>query len=101
MEYNYIPRPDKNTENANKSNCNHPYIDVNDAMNQFEESSTDWCIFCSEGHVALDRNPESGYIILLLRMIQGDLLSACPHRQFHTLYTRPFRQLGCTAKLLP
>ena len=75
----------KNTQNANKSNCNHPYIDVNDAMNQFEESSTDWCIFCSECHVALDRNPESGYIILLLRMIQGDLLSACPHRQFHTL----------------
>ena len=43
------------------------------------------CFFGSEGHVALDRNPGSGYNTLLLRMIPGDLLSACPHRQFHTL----------------
>ena len=43
------------------------------------------CFFGSEGHVALDRNPGPGYDILLLRMIPGDLLSACPHRQFHTL----------------
>ena len=41
--------------------------------------------FGSEGHVALDRNPGTGYITLLLRMIPGDLLSAWPHRQFHTL----------------
>ena len=41
--------------------------------------------FSSEGHVALDRNPGPGYDTLLLRMIPGDLLSACPHRQFHTL----------------
>ena len=41
--------------------------------------------FGSEGHVALDRNPGPGYDILLLRMIPGDILSACPHRQFHTL----------------
>ena len=43
------------------------------------------CFFGSEGHVALDRNPGSGYDTLLLRMIPGDLLSAFPHRQFHTL----------------
>ena len=43
------------------------------------------CFFGSEGHVALDRNPGTGYDTLLLRMIQGDLLSAFPHRQFHTL----------------
>ena len=41
--------------------------------------------FGSEGHVALDRNPAPGYDTLLLRMIPGDLLSAFPHRQFHTL----------------
>ena len=37
------------------------------------------------GHVALDRNTGPGYNTLLLRMIPGDILSACPHRQFHTL----------------
>ena len=42
-------------------------------------------LFGSEGHVALDRNPRPGYDTLLLRMIPGDLLSASPHRQFHTL----------------
>ena len=42
------------------------------------------CFFSSEGHVALDRNPGPGYNTLLLRLIP-DLLSACPHRQFHTL----------------
>ena len=41
--------------------------------------------FRSEGHVALDRNPGPGYGTLLLQLIPGDLLSACPHRQFHTL----------------
>ena len=41
--------------------------------------------FGSEGDVALDRNPGPGYDTLLLRMIPGDLLSALPHRQFHTL----------------
>ena len=40
-------------------------------------------LFASEGHVALDRNPGTGYDTLLLRMIPGDLLSAFPHRQFH------------------
>ena len=44
-----------------------------------------WCFFGSEGHVALDRNPGPGYDTLLLRIIPGDLLSAFPHRQFHTL----------------
>ena len=43
------------------------------------------CFFGSEGHVALDRNPGTGYDTLLLRMIPGDLLRAFPHRQFHTL----------------
>ena len=37
--------------------------------------------------VALERNPGPGHdtLLLVLRMIPGDLLSACPHRQFHTL----------------
>ena len=43
------------------------------------------CFYGSEGHVALDRNPGPGYDTLLLQMIPGDLLSAFPHRQFHTL----------------
>ena len=34
---------------------------------------------------SIDRNPGPGYDTLLLRLIPGDLLSACPHRQFHTL----------------
>ena len=38
-----------------------------------------------EGHVALDRKPGPGYNTLLLRLIPGDLLSACPHRQSLTL----------------
>ena len=42
-------------------------------------------LFGSEGHVALDRNPGTGYDTLLLPMIPGDLLSAFPNRQFHTL----------------
>ena len=42
-------------------------------------------LFRQRGHVALDRNPGPGYDTLLLRMIPGDLLSAFPHRQFHTL----------------
>ena len=43
------------------------------------------CFFGSESHVAPDRNPGPGYDTLLLRLIPGYLLSACPHRQFHTL----------------
>ena len=39
----------------------------------------------SKCHVALDRNLGSGYNTILLRLITGDLLCACPHRQFHTL----------------
>ena len=39
----------------------------------------------SEGHLAQYRNPGMGYNTLLLLMIPGDLLSAFPHRQFHTL----------------
>ena len=44
-----------------------------------------WCFFGSVDHVALYRNPGTGYVTLLLRMIPGDLLSAFPYRQFHTL----------------
>ena len=42
-------------------------------------------LFGIGGHVALDRNRGPGYNSLLLRLIPGDLLNACPHRQFHTL----------------
>ena len=38
-----------------------------------------------EGHVALDRNAGPGYNTLFLRLIPGDLNSACPHKQFYTL----------------
>ena len=41
--------------------------------------------FGSEGHAALDRTLGPGYNTLLLRLNPGDLLSACPHREFHTL----------------
>ena len=41
--------------------------------------------FGIEDHVALDRNLGQGYNTLLLRLISVDLLSAFPHRQFHTL----------------
>ena len=40
--------------------------------------------FGIKGHEALDRNQGPGYNTLLLRLIPGDLLSGCPHRQFHT-----------------
>ena len=43
------------------------------------------CFLGIEGHVALDRNPGLGYNTLLLQLIPGDLSSACPHRQFHTV----------------
>ena len=35
--------------------------------------------FGSEDHVALDRNPVREYNTIILRLIPGDLLSACPH----------------------
>ena len=37
-----------------------------------------------QGHVALYRNPEQGFNTLYLRLILGDLYSACPHREFYT-----------------
>ena len=43
------------------------------------------CFFGINGHVALDKNPGPGNDTLLLQLILGDLLSACPHRQFHIL----------------
>ena len=43
------------------------------------------CFFGIEGHAGLNINPRQGFNTLLLRLILGDLLSACPHRQFHTL----------------
>ena len=39
-----------------------------------------------EGHVVLDRNPGPVYNAPLLRLIQGDIQSAGPHRMFHTLF---------------
>ena len=36
-------------------------------------------------HRTLNRDPGLGYNTLLLRLIPEDLLSACPHIQFHTL----------------
>ena len=39
----------------------------------------------SVSQVALDRYPGPGYTTLLLRLILGYHLTACPHRQFHTL----------------
>ena len=36
-------------------------------------------------HILLDRNPGLRYNTVVLRSIQGDLLSACPHRQYHKL----------------
>ena len=56
-------------------------------------------LFISKGHVALDRNLGLGYNNLLLRLIPGDLLSACADGQFQTLPDL-FRQSGCTVKLL-
>ena len=43
--------------------------------------------FGREGHVALDRNPGTGFDTLLLRMIPGDLLSAFPHRQIEEIFS--------------
>ena len=41
--------------------------------------------FGIEGPVALERNPGPEYNTLFLRLIPGDLLYVCPHKQFHTL----------------
>ena len=41
--------------------------------------------FGIECYVALDRNLGPAYNTLILPLIPGDLLSASPHRQFHTL----------------
>ena len=43
------------------------------------------CLCGFEGHVALDRNPGLGYNAPLLRNNPRKSLSACAHRQFHTL----------------
>ena len=43
------------------------------------------CFFTIEGHIALDRNLGLGYNTLLLWLIPVVLLSAFPHRLFHTL----------------
>ena len=51
------------------------------------------------GHVALDRNPGTGYDTLLLRSPRRPFKCISPQTVPHT--TRPFRQLGCTAKLQP
>ena len=54
-------------------------------MQKCTSGKNQFAFFGIEGHVALDRNPGPGYDTLLLRLIQGDLLSACLLRQFHTL----------------
>ena len=67
---------------------------------------TDWlinplkCFFGIKGYVALDRNQGLGYNTLLLRLIPRYLLSACPHRQFHSIRGLS-DNLGCTDKYLP
>ena len=43
------------------------------------------CFFGIKCHVALDRNLGPGYNNLLLWLTPGDILSACPHKLFHTL----------------
>ena len=43
------------------------------------------CFFVTEDNAALDRNPGPGCNNLHLRLIPGELYSACPHRQFQTL----------------
>ena len=43
------------------------------------------CFFGIEDNIALERNPVPGYNTLLLGLIPGDPLSACPNRKFHTL----------------
>ena len=50
--------------------------------------------------LALDRNPGPEYNTLLLRMIPGDLLSACPPRQFQTLPAL-LDSRAAASKLLP
>ena len=44
-----------------------------------------WCFFGIIGHIALDKNPGLGCNNLLMRLIWGDILSAWPQWQFHTL----------------
>ena len=53
-------------------------------------------LFDIKCHAALDRNLGPRYNTLLSRLIQRDLHSACPHRQFNTLPGH--LQSGCTAK---
>ena len=41
-------------------------------------------VICFEG-ISIEILDRPGCNTLLLRLVPGDLLSACPHRQFHTL----------------
>ena len=71
------------------------YIDLSACRKTWQHiMEFDWLIiihysafFGTEGHVAFDRNPGPRYNTVLLWLIPGDLLSACPHRQFHTLHS--------------
>ena len=57
------------------------------------------CFYGIKGHAALDGNLGPGYKTLLLRLVPEDLLSACPHGQFHTLPANlcvPSREAVCT-----
>ena len=55
------------------------------------------CSLSIKGHVALGRNTGLGYFILLLRLIPGDLYSACPLKKFYTIPSL----LECEATLSP
>ena len=57
-------------------------------------------LFWHQIHVALDRNPRPGYNTLLLRLIPGDLLSACPHTQIHILPRLLDSRWGCSVWLV-
>ena len=60
-------------------------------ISQIIDYDYDWlinqldCFFGIKGHVVLVINPGPGCNSLLLQLIPRDILSACPHRQFHTL----------------
>ena len=68
-------------------------------LNDFDYSIR--VFFGIKRRVELDRNPEPGYHTLLLRLIPGDLLSACPHSStcYATFKVRgPFVQTLCIEK---
>ena len=68
-------------------NCHDPQPNYGGCYNleiKLDYISPLYCFCGIKGHGALDRNTGSGYDTLHLRLISVYLLSACPHRQFHT-----------------